>query len=98
MYTQTILISILAGLAAASPVEVRQVLGGTGATSSEFSSGGCKDILFAWARGSTEIGNMVRIAALLHGSPSKSFALGNCRRSSHLRRSQEELWSRRRRH
>jgi cutinase len=58
MYTQTFLISILAGLAATSPVEVRQLLG-TGTTSKEFSQGGCRDVLFAWARGSTEIGNMV---------------------------------------
>ncbi|KAH8730384.1 cutinase-domain-containing protein [Phaeosphaeriaceae sp. PMI808] len=54
MYTQSILISLLAGLAAAGPVEVRQ----TRTTSNEFSQGGCRDILFAWARGSTEIGNM----------------------------------------
>jgi cutinase len=65
MYTQTILVSILAGLATASPIEVRQLIGGTGASSSEFSRGGCKEILFAWARGSTEIGNMVRLSPLL---------------------------------
>jgi cutinase len=58
MYTQAVLVSILAGLAAASPVEYRQLLGGTGSTSKEFSQGGCKEILFAWARGSGEIGNM----------------------------------------
>jgi cutinase len=66
MYTQTILVSILAGLATASPIEVRQLIGGTGATSSEFSRGGCKEILFAWARGSTEIGNMVRLPHSFH--------------------------------
>jgi hypothetical protein len=44
----------------ASPVEVHvRQLGGTGASSTEFSRGGCKDILFAFTRGSTEIGNMV---------------------------------------
>ena len=61
MYFQSsILITALAGLAAAGPVEIRQLgLGGTGSTSKEFSQGGCRDILFAWARGSTEIGNMV---------------------------------------
>ncbi|KAJ4353113.1 hypothetical protein N0V95_003647 [Ascochyta clinopodiicola] len=60
MYFQSaILITALAGFAAAGPVEVRQLgLGGTGSTSKEFSQGGCKDVLFAWARGSTEIGNM----------------------------------------
>jgi len=58
MYTQTVLLSVLAALATASPVQVRQI-GGTRTTSKEFSEGGCRDILFAWARGSTEIGNMV---------------------------------------
>jgi hypothetical protein len=60
MYTKRILIAALAGLASASPVEVHvRQLGGTGASSTEFSRGGCKDILFAFTRGSTEIGNMV---------------------------------------
>ena len=60
-FHRSILITALAGLAAAGPVEVRQLgLGGTGSTSKEFSQGGCRDILFAWTRGSTEIGNMVR--------------------------------------
>ncbi|KZM21488.1 Cutinase [Ascochyta rabiei] len=60
MYIQfSIFITALAGLTTAGPVEVRQLgLGGTESTSKEFSQGGCKDILFAWARGSTEIGNM----------------------------------------
>ncbi|KAJ4381283.1 hypothetical protein N0V86_003632 [Didymella sp. IMI 355093] len=60
MYFQSsILIAGLAGLAASVPLETRQLgLGGTGTTSKEFSQGGCRDILFAWARGSTEIGNM----------------------------------------
>jgi len=57
----SILIAALASLAAAGPIETRQFGGGrTGSTSKEFSQGGCKDILFAWARGSTEVGNMVR--------------------------------------
>ncbi|KAI8934961.1 hypothetical protein NX059_008627 [Plenodomus lindquistii] len=57
MHTKSILIVGLAALANASPLEVRQ-LGRTGTTSNEFSRGGCRDILFAWARGSTEAGNM----------------------------------------
>ena len=34
----------------------------TSLTENEFSSilGGCKDVIFVWARGSTELGNMVR--------------------------------------
>ncbi|KAH7392485.1 cutinase precursor [Pyrenochaeta sp. MPI-SDFR-AT-0127] len=50
---------LIAGLATGSPVEIRQLRGGgTGTTENEFSQGGCRDILFAWARGSTEVGNM----------------------------------------
>ena len=60
MHFQTsIFVAALASLATASPIESRQLLGGTGITSKEFSTGGCKDVLFAWARGSTEVGNMV---------------------------------------
>ena len=58
MHAQSIFIAALAGFAAAAPLESRQLFGGTGSSSSEFSRGGCRDILFAFARGSTEIGNM----------------------------------------
>jgi cutinase len=68
MYTHTVLLTIFAGLAAAGSVQVRQLLG-TGTSSSEFSQGGCKDVLFAWARGSTEIGNMVRYPRRYSFSP-----------------------------
>jgi cutinase len=60
MYTQAVIASLLASLASAIPLEVRQ-FGGTGTISNEFSQGGCRDILFAWARGSTETGNMVSV-------------------------------------
>ena len=79
MYTKSIFVAALVGLATTSPIEVRQFGGlgslgglsgfgglsalggggGGGSSSSEFSQGGCRDILFAFARGSTEIGNMV---------------------------------------
>jgi cutinase len=42
-------------------VATRQILDRTGLTENEFSSligGGCKDVIFVWARGSTEAGNM----------------------------------------
>lgn len=55
MYTKTFMTLALAGLATANPIEKRQ----TRTTSNEFSEGGCRDVLFAWARGSTETGNMV---------------------------------------
>ncbi|KAG9205229.1 hypothetical protein G6514_008806 [Epicoccum nigrum] len=58
LFQSSIFVAALAGLATANPIESRQLLGGTGSTSKEFSTGGCKDVLFAWARGSTEIGNM----------------------------------------
>ncbi|EUC50395.1 carbohydrate esterase family 5 protein [Bipolaris oryzae ATCC 44560] len=58
MYTKSILIAALAGIAAAGPIESRQLFGGTGSSASEFSKGGCKPVLFAFTRGSTEIGNM----------------------------------------
>jgi cutinase len=61
-FQSSLIVAALASLAATSPIESRQLLGGiggTGSTSKEFSTGGCKDVLFAWARGSTEIGNMV---------------------------------------
>ncbi|KAH8199711.1 hypothetical protein TruAng_006119 [Truncatella angustata] len=47
----------LASFAWAGPVpviETRQ----TAATSNEFTIGGCRDVIFIWSRGSTEVGNM----------------------------------------
>lgn len=43
-------------------VATRQLLDRTSLSENEFSSilGGCKDVIFVWARGSTELGNMVR--------------------------------------
>lgn len=56
MLSKTFTIAAIAGLAFAAPLEERA----TGTTSKEFSlKTGCSDILFAWARGSTEVGNMV---------------------------------------
>lgn len=48
---------LLTAFAAAAPIlEERQ---STGSTANEYTSGGCKDIIFFFARGSTEVGNMV---------------------------------------
>lgn len=46
-------------------IGTRQILDRTSLTENEFSSilGGCKDVIFVWARGSTELGNMVRSSA-----------------------------------
>jgi len=57
MKTLSFLLS-LAALAAANPVEVRQLRGRVGTTATEFSDGGCRDIIMLFARGSTEVGNM----------------------------------------
>lgn len=48
----------LAVLAAASPIEERQLRGRVGTTATEFTDGGCRPIIMLFARGSTEVGNM----------------------------------------
>ncbi|KAK0627969.1 cutinase-2 [Immersiella caudata] len=46
-------------LAASTPiVDVRQQRGRVGTTATEFTDGGCRDIIMLFARGSTEAGNM----------------------------------------
>ena len=57
MYTQSFLALALTALVTATPLEKRL----TGPVSNEFTQGGCKDVMFAFARGSTEIGNMVSL-------------------------------------
>ncbi|KAM7192312.1 Cutinase domain containing protein [Naviculisporaceae sp. PSN 640] len=60
----TILLPVLAALAAASPIAVdtsisaRQILGRVGTTATEFTDRGCRPIIMFFARGSTEVGNM----------------------------------------
>ncbi|KAE9575391.1 putative cutinase 1 [Colletotrichum fructicola] len=49
---------VLATTVLALPTEDKRQLGTVGSTANEFKTGGCKDIIFVWARGSTEIGNM----------------------------------------
>lgn len=56
MYTQSFITLALTALASATPMVEKRA---TGPTSNEFTQGGCKDVMFAFARGSTEIGNMV---------------------------------------
>jgi cutinase len=60
---QSLLIIALAALSVANPVPVAVVeerQSTTGITSNEFTRYGCRDVLFFFARGSTEVGNMVR--------------------------------------
>jgi hypothetical protein len=54
------IIVLFAGLVSALAVERRQF--GTSTTSNELTSGSCKPVIFIFARGSTEIGNMVSSA------------------------------------
>jgi len=51
---------LLATVAVANPVEIRQ--NRVGSTAKEFTQGGCRDIIMLFARGSTEAGNMGTIA------------------------------------
>lgn len=69
---QSFMILALAALSVASPVPVavveeRTIVEGrqstTGITSNEFTQLGCRNILFFFARGSTEVGNMVSLGA-----------------------------------
>ncbi|KAK5955893.1 hypothetical protein OHC33_003535 [Knufia fluminis] len=54
----TFVLSALAALAAAGPIDTRQLLDRVGTTENEFSLRGCRDIIFFFARGSSEVGNM----------------------------------------
>ncbi|KAL2062485.1 hypothetical protein VTL71DRAFT_6751 [Oculimacula yallundae] len=59
MKTASFIVSLLAGFISANPIalEVRQSTN-VGITANEFTRGGCKPVIFVFARGSTEIGNM----------------------------------------
>lgn len=51
--------ALLAGLAAASPIETGLSKRQLGITQNELTDGDCGDVIFIMARGSTEPGNMV---------------------------------------
>lgn len=74
---------VLATTVLALPTEDKRQLGTVGSTANEFKTGGCKDIIFVWARGSTEIGNMVSsryfAATWLHISDLVFLIIGHCR-------------------
>lgn len=56
-FSLSIATAILAATASAMPVlETRQTVG---TTANEFTSGGCKDVVLLYARGTTQAGNMV---------------------------------------
>jgi hypothetical protein len=58
MFFQTLLPLLLAPLIAASPtgIDRRQFI-----SANDLTDGNCKDTMFIFARGSTEVGNMVRM-------------------------------------
>jgi cutinase len=58
MRASAVVLSLLASVAAGSPIKVRQS-STVGITENEFTQGGCKPVIFFFARGSTEVGNMV---------------------------------------
>ena len=54
------LLSLAAYVAAAPVTElIERQIGAVGTTANELSVGSCRDIIFIFARGSTEIGNLV---------------------------------------
>ena len=56
----TALLSLVACVAAAPVTElIERQIGAVGTTANELSIGSCRDIIFIFARGSTEIGNLV---------------------------------------
>lgn len=63
-------VALLVSTAAALPtVERRQFGTGVGSTVNELEDGSCRDITFIFARGSTEIGNIVRETKKLSRRP-----------------------------
>ena len=61
MKYSAILVSLLAAFVAAAPVELEERQSSTvGSTANEYTQYGCKKVIFFFARGSTETGNMVR--------------------------------------
>lgn len=51
----------LLGSVLASPIGQRDI----GLTANEYVEGGCKDVIFFFARGTNQDGNMVRVALLI---------------------------------
>lgn len=81
MFFQTLLPLLLAPLIAASPtgIDRRQFI-----SANDLTDGNCKDTMFIFARGSTEVGNMVsmHVSSVLN---SRADRLGHCRWSGGLR-------------
>ena len=64
-------LTVFIALVGAAPVpepaiDINEVIGierrqTVGTTANEFKNGGCRDVIWFFARGSTEVGNMVRL-------------------------------------
>jgi cutinase len=61
MKTVYFILALLSSLAATAPLEIRQSVD---ITENEYTLGGCRDIIFFFARGSTEIGNLARFPSI----------------------------------
>ncbi|PBP15383.1 hypothetical protein BUE80_DR013880, partial [Diplocarpon rosae] len=57
MQSHSLIIILLASLVSASPFEIRQSTY-VGVSASEYTRNGCKPVIFFFARGSTEVGNL----------------------------------------
>ncbi|KAI9046832.1 hypothetical protein LZ554_008913 [Drepanopeziza brunnea f. sp. 'monogermtubi'] len=80
MKTNFFAVSLLAGLVAAGPIAIRQFGGGNSVSTNakEYTTGGCKPVIFFFARGSTEIGTMGSTVGPPTGEGLKSaFGAGN---------------------
>ncbi|KAJ5035147.1 uncharacterized protein L3040_008405 [Drepanopeziza brunnea f. sp. 'multigermtubi'] len=79
MKTDFFTVSLLAGLVAAGPIAIRQLGGGNSVSinAKEYSTGGCKPIIFFFARGSAEIGTMGSIGPPTGQGLKSAFGAGN---------------------
>ena len=83
MQFSAILVSLLAAVAAAAPVEIEErQSSNVGTTANEYTRYGCRKVIFFFARGSTEIGNMVSLSFQIQPQQLTNLQTGFHRRST----------------